>query len=157
MLNYAISEKQLSHQSKNNSTLVTSWSLAAVTLAPGAVVGAAHQIALALVVRVAVALALPAEAGKPFAAVASITFAGLMAILVSATEEFHGALFVADALVTVLVCATEELPGAASLFVAGEFADALPLIGAGPGPVGCSVEVEPFVPEWFEIAVRRKP
>lgn len=93
--------------------------LTAVILAPGTVVGATNQIALTLVVRVAVALTLLAEARKVFAAVASTTVAWLPAVLVSATDEFPGAVFVTDTLVAVLVRATDEFPRAVSLFEAG--------------------------------------
>ena len=96
---------------------LTSGFLTAV--APGAVVGATNQIALTLVVRVAVALSILAEAGKFFAAVASITVAGFIAVHVSATDEIPKAVLVTDALVTVLVRATDEFPGAVSLFEAG--------------------------------------
>ena len=80
----------------------------------------------------------------------------LVAILVSATDEFPRAVLVTDAFVAELVCATDELPGAASLFGAGNFADALSFIGARFGAVECCVEPELCVPriEWFKIAVR---
>ena len=106
-----------------NSILLTSRFLTAV--APGAVVGATNQIALALVVRVAVALAILAEAGKPFAAVASITVAGFIAGLVCAADKFPRAVFVAEALVAVVVRATDEFPRAVLFFDAMMFADTL--------------------------------
>ena len=97
-----------------------------------------------------------------------------MAVLVLATEEFPGAVFVIGALVTVLVCTTDELPrtvfvidalvavlvwatdaisGAAFFFGAGEFADALNSVETGIFAVECFIEVEPFV---CKKAVRRE-
>ena len=127
-------------QNKSNSNMFTLGFLTAVTLAPGTVVGATNQIALTLVVRVAVALALPAEAGKPFAAVASITVAGFIAGLVCAADEFPGAVFVAEALVAVVVRATDEFPRAVLFFDAMMFADTLHLTGDLPRTVIKSVD-----------------
>ena len=66
----------------------------------------------------------------------------LLAVLVWATDEMPGAVFVFDALVTVLVWSTGELPRADSLVSAGDFADTLHAIGTGGGAVCCCVEEE---------------
>ena len=75
-----------------------------------------------------------------------------MAVLVLATEQFPGAVFIIGALVTVLVWATDELSRATTLFGAGPFADTLTSVGTGYLAVECCVEVEPSI---FKKTVRR--